>query len=168
MVLPRPALLAILGALLIGTVFALTRSTGQVEEEPSAPAPKPAAATAKAEKKAARPAAARPKPAAERPGLPARVERALARKQTVVLFFAQAGASDDAATREAVRAVGRIRNVAVVVDDIRDVSDYRRVVEKLGITQAPAIVVVDRDGKGQVLEGFTDPGSLVQLVKDAR
>lgn len=98
-------------------------------------------------------------------GLPARVARALARKDVVVLLFTQNGGADDAATRAAVRA---LEDVTVVIDRIEDIGKYRRVVSALGINQAPAVVIVDREGKARLVEGYTDPGSLAQQVEDAR
>lgn len=101
-------------------------------------------------------------------GLPAPVARGLARKDVVVILFSQSGASDDAATRRSVRALRGLRGVTVVSDRIEDIGRYRRVVSDLGIDQAPAVVIVGRDGKGSVVEGYTDAGSLAQQVEDAR
>lgn len=100
-------------------------------------------------------------------GLPARVARGLARKDVVVLLFTQSGADDDA-TRDAVRKLRGLEDVTVVTDRIQDIGDYRRVVSELGIQQAPAVVIVDREGKARLVEGYTDPGSLAQQVEDAR
>jgi hypothetical protein len=110
------------------------------------------------------PATAQAKPGE---GLPRRVAAALARRDVVVIAFLSKG-GDDRATREALRAVQGRRGVTVVVDGIGDVSDYRRVVGGLGINQAPAIAIVRRDGKGELLEGYVDAGTLAQEVVDAR
>lgn len=177
MVVPRPALIAIAGAALVMVAFVMTRVAGQAEEELISTAPPPTASAGAGERPPAKPnggeRASRPgQPATKRrtaeDGLPADVARALARKQVVVLFFAQRGGSDDAATRESVEALRRLSRVAVFTAKVSELPDYRRVVDQLGITQAPATVVVGRDGSAQVVEGYVDAGSLTQLVRDAR
>ena len=40
--------------------------------------------------------------------------------------------------------------------------------EDLGVTQAPAIVIIGRSGKAKLVEGYIDGPSLVQVVADAR
>ena len=56
----------------------------------------------------------------------------------------------------------------VLSDDVRNAKRYGKLVEDLGVTQAPAIVIVDRGGKARLIEGFVDAESLVQDVADAR
>ena len=41
-------------------------------------------------------------------------------------------------------------------------------VSDLGVTQAPAVVIVGKDRKARLLEGYIDPVSLRQQVKDGR
>lgn len=159
MVLPRPALIAILGGVLVLAAFMVTRATGQAGDEPTAPAPTSEAPAAPAQ------SAQKPEPRAASNGLPAAIERALARKQTFVLLFTQKGGADDSATRAAVDALS---GVAVLRADIGDIGEYRRVVEDLGIERAPAVVIVDRRGQARLVEGYTDAGSLAQQVEDAR
>ena len=101
------------------------------------------------------------------PGVPASVARALSRKQVLVLFFRQ-GAADDSATAAAVKGVRGTKGVAVFQAPITKLAKYRGVVSGLGIAQAPAVVVVDRSRQAQIIEGFVDPASLKQIVKDAR
>jgi hypothetical protein len=85
----------------------------------------------------------------------------------VVLFFRGTGA-DDTATAAAVRSFksGAGRGVAVFMDKLSNLADYRRVVEGLNVSQAPSIVVVDPSHKAKVYEGFIDAGSLRQAVAD--
>lgn len=112
--------------------------------------------------------ARRPKRAAALPaGVPAPVGRALRAKRVVVLFFGQGGA-DDAATAGAVNALRGLDRVSVFSDSIARLARYRAVVSGLGVAQAPAVVIVPRDRKAQVVEGFVDAGTLEQLVVDAR
>jgi hypothetical protein len=160
MVLPRPALIAIVGGVLLLAVFAITRLGGQTEDEAAPAAPVPAAEA---------PAAGQPAPAAQQAtqasdGLPTAVERALARKRVFVLLFTQEG-SDDKATSAA---VDRLDGVQVFKADIEKIGDYRRVISELGINQAPAVVIVDAQGQARLVEGYVDTGSLAQQVEDAR
>jgi hypothetical protein len=200
MALPRPALLGILGALLIAaTFFVMHRggTSGSSSTPTAAPAHKVAPKPAQAKHAVAKPvkhaAAAPAKPvkhtaakhtaakksapvkvnvpasheAGASVGLPLKVARAFAKKQVVVLYFGAVGA-DDTLTADSVRALKASagRGVAVFMDKLSNLADYRRVVEGLDVSQAPSIVLVDRDKKAQVLEGFIDAGSLRQDVAD--
>jgi hypothetical protein len=101
-------------------------------------------------------------------GLPSDVARALNANKVVVLFFYEPAASDDQATRAAIRAVrGAGRGVALFQDTVSHVSDYRRVVGSLGISQSPAMVVIDRNRKAQLFQGYLDSGSIRQTVRDS-
>jgi hypothetical protein len=201
MALPRPALLGILGALLVAATFlVMHRGGGSNSSSTPAPAPvqqapaKPAQAkhvAAKPVKHAAAAAPAKPgkhaaakhttakksapvkvnvpagQEAGASVGLPAKVAQAFAKKQVVVLYFGGPG-SDDALTADSVRSVKASagRGVAVFMDKLSNLADYRRVVEGLDVSQAPSIVIVDRAKKAQVLEGFIDAGSLRQDLAD--
>jgi hypothetical protein len=46
------------------------------------------------------------------------------------------------------------------------ISDYRRIVGAIGISQSPAMVVIDRNRKAQVLQGYLDSGTIRQTVRD--
>jgi hypothetical protein len=100
-------------------------------------------------------------------GLPSKVAQALAEHRVLVLYFG-AGAADDTLTAGSVRALKASagKGVAVFLDKLSNLSDYRRVVEGLDVSQAPSIVIVDRNRKAQVLEGYIDAGSLRQAVAD--
>jgi hypothetical protein len=98
-------------------------------------------------------------------GLPISVARALARDKTVVLFFSQGG-SDDSATSKSVRSLRGNRRVAVFSEDLDELPNYRRIVAGLGVSEAPSIVIVGRDLKARLLEGYHDAGSLRQHVRD--
>ena len=206
MALPRAAVLAIIGGVLIVAAFVATRGAGEgddVEPTPtvavqsgqaqssgagsqapakprSKPEPKPSASTkpASAAPAKAKPAPAKPKQPARRQrtrpsgpiapaGIPMPVVRALAARKVAVLYFTQSAADDDATSR-AVRAVEGTAGVAVFSESIDRVSRYRRLVEGLGISQAPSIVIVGRDLDARLLEGYIDTDSLRQHVADAR
>jgi hypothetical protein len=183
MALSRPFVLAVVGALLAVATFASLRSAAdraQAEETPAAPtvvqsppAKDPATSTPAKPGTEARPepkAKAKPK-AKKKPspvsGVPPKVGRALAARRTVVLFFRQP-AADDAATAGAVRSVRGMKGVSVFSAPISQLGRYRRVVATLGVSQAPAVVVVGKDRKARLLEGFIDSGTLRQGIKDQR
>jgi len=189
MAIPRAALLAMVGVVLIVGVFAASQlakkqeESGSLPDAPAATLPQSAEARKPAEKpsSSARAEGGPPSANAERPpsapsakpearspaGAPASVTRAIANGDVVVIYLSQ-GAADDDATDAAARAVKDLRGVTVVTDSIDNVSDYRRVLAGLGVSQAPAVVIVDSDGQGRLVEGYTDPESLRQQVADAR
>lgn len=192
MAVPRPLLLALIGAMLTcATFFAMRNAADTVNAkdkpakaaiQPATPPkahqsaahkPGPADSQSSAPKKAApaartTPKAAEPKaPVKAFAGVPPKVSRALQAKRTVVLFFRQPGADDDATSRAVSSLRGR-KKVSVFKDGIAHLARYRSIVAGLGVTQAPAVVIVGRDRKAQLVEGFIDQGTLTQEVVDAR
>jgi hypothetical protein len=99
---------------------------------------------------------------------PQRLDRAVGGHRKVILFFHQQRGLDDQATADAVRAFDRRTKVLVLSDDVRNADRYGKLVEDLGVTQAPSIVIVDRRGKARLIEGYVDEQSLAQEVSDAR
>jgi hypothetical protein len=98
-----------------------------------------------------------------------KAERAVADNKKVVIFFKNPRALDDRVVADSVRSLDRrTKNVVVLSDDLRNVDNYGKLLENLGVTQAPAIVVIGRSGKAQLVEGYVDGPSLVQVVADAR
>jgi hypothetical protein len=98
-----------------------------------------------------------------------KAERAVADHRKVVIFFGTPRGADDRAVASAVRALDRgTRDVVVLTDHVGNVDKYGSMVEDLGVTQTPAVVVVDRRGSARLLEGYIDAASLVQVVADAR
>jgi hypothetical protein len=98
-----------------------------------------------------------------------KAERAVADNKKVVIFFKNPRAFDDRAVADSVRFLDdRAKNVVVLTDDLRNVDRYGRLLENLGVTQAPAIVVIGRSGKARLVEGYVDGPSLAQVVADAR
>jgi hypothetical protein len=98
-----------------------------------------------------------------------KAERAVADNKKVVIFFENPRALDDRAVADSVRSLDRrTKNVVVLSDDLRNVDHYGKLLQNLGVTQAPAIVVIGRSGKAQLVEGYVDAPSLVQVVADAR
>jgi hypothetical protein len=135
----------------------------------SAARPAKPAAQARAHRPAAKPHA-KPTPAKRAvamAGVPPKVAKALQARQTVVLFFRQPGADDDA-TQSAVRSVRHHKHVAVFSDGVAHLARYRGIVTGLNITQAPSVVIVGKSRKAVLIEGYIDAGSLNQRVMDAR
>jgi hypothetical protein len=184
--LPRPILLALVGLVAISAAFVATRgkkdATPAPSSSPTATLAAPSKLDAKSKrdtpaKKADRSAAGVNTPAkpaskvdaASITGLPRRVAHAIAKRRVVVLFFTQRGPADDTATRASVRALKEQQGkVSVFSDRIRNLSRYHRLVGELGVAGAPAVVIVGRDLKARLIEGFVDKDSLLQQVKDAR
>jgi hypothetical protein len=193
--LPRPAIIAALGVLVLAATFFITKA-GDNAGTVSAPSSSGGATTTTTPANSgtgasttatgttstgttstgtttttAKPAAPKQPPVAAGPGLPSDVARALNSGKVVVLFFYEPAAADDQATRAAVRAVragagggGRVR---LFQDLVARISDYRRLVGSLGISQSPALVVIDRNRKAELLQGYLDSGTIEQTVRDA-
>lgn len=99
---------------------------------------------------------------------PQKLQRAVREHRKVVLFFWNPRGADDRAVAAAVRSVGRTTKAVVLTDRVQNVQRYGSLVEDLGVSQAPAVVVVDRRGGARLVEGYVDPESLAQVVADAR
>jgi hypothetical protein len=169
-----------LGVLVLAITFPVTKAgndTGSVAA-PATPASTTTATTATGTSTttstattstAAKPAKPKQPALAAGAGLPSEVARALNKDRVVVLFFYEPAASDDQATRAAVRAVRSAGGgVALFQDTVSHISDYRRVVGTLGISQSPAMVVIDHNRKAELLQGYLDSGTIRQTVRDAR
>jgi hypothetical protein len=98
-----------------------------------------------------------------------KAERAVADDKKVVIFFRNARALDDEAVADSVKSLDRrTKNVVVLSDDVRNVDHYGKLLENLGVTQAPAIVFINRRGTASLVEGYVDGPSLAQVIADAR
>jgi hypothetical protein len=187
--LPRPALLALLGVVLIAGVFLMTRQGGNEE----APAPPPAAGTQSSPTPAVPGADAQTTPpatpgapattpqsvprtgiAAKEPRasqsrtLPAPVSRALRKNKVVVLLFWSPRGVDDRAVKSAVDALPRHGGkVAVFTDRLKRLARYTKVTAGANIVQTPTLVVTDKKGEARVATGYLDPTTVEQYVVDA-
>jgi hypothetical protein len=78
-------------------------------------------------------------------------------------------ADDDRYVRNTLERVnryeGRVFVKRVALDKL---STYGTLVNGLGVTQSPSIVVIDRNLKGSVLTGYVDKVSINQVIADAR
>lgn len=116
----------------------------------------------------ARRAAERRREQTERRGMPLGMARALEERRIVVLLFRGSDSADDRAAGRAVAALRGQRGLAIFSDRIGRLGRYRAVVGDLGISQAPAVVIVDRGSRARVVQGYVDPATLAQDVADAR
>jgi hypothetical protein len=182
--LPRPAIIAALGILVLAITFFVTKAGDGAD---SAAAPSTSASTSTTATgtgtttssgttstgttTTATPAKQKQPTVAPGAGMPRDVARAFNSNKVVVLFFYEPAASDDQATRAAVRAVraagGGHGRVVLFQDTVSNISDYRRVVGTLGVSQSPAMVVIDRSRKAELLQGYLDAGTIRQTVRDA-
>jgi hypothetical protein len=169
MALPRPTLLAIAGALLSLISFTAmrtlaTQSAGDIpvpDIGTQAVTSGPSTAS-KPEPKPAPP----PEPRVE--DVPRPVANALADGKVVVLLFTEKGGADDQATARHFAAVSQLGNgVRSFRAGISELGRYAGIVAKLGITQAPSIVIVRPDLRAvPPIEGYVETQYLVQRVKD--
>ncbi len=164
----RPFVLAVLGALLALASFTSMRSAAdRAEADDTGAAPQVVKPAARTPAKPAKPAPAKPKAPAAVEGVPPRVAKALTARRTVVLFFRQP-AADDAATAAAVNSVRGVKGASVFTAPITKLVDYRGIIGGLGVSQAPAVVIVGKDLKASLIEGYVDSATLRQQVEDAR
>jgi hypothetical protein len=99
---------------------------------------------------------------------PGRVARAVREHRKVVIFFRNPRGLDDRAMGPVIRAVDGRTKALVVTDHVDAVDRYGKLVEDLGVSQTPSVVIIDSSGEAQLLEGYVDTESLTQAVADAR
>jgi hypothetical protein len=99
---------------------------------------------------------------------PRRAARAVREHKKVVILFGNARALDDRAMAAVMRSVDQRTKAVVVIDDVAAVERYGKLVEDLGVSQTPSIVIIDRSGNARLLEGYHDSDTLTQAVADAR
>jgi hypothetical protein len=98
-----------------------------------------------------------------------KVLRTADQHKPVVVFFRNPVGLDDKATAESVSYLkSHAKKLAVYTDNVENAKSYGQLLEHLGVTQAPAIVFINRRGKASLVEGYVDGPSLVQVVADAR
>jgi hypothetical protein len=106
-------------------------------------------------------------------GLPKPVVTAWKRGDTVVLLVVRQGGIDDRLVRNSVRSLTSDRGVSVFVTRATHVARYSRITQGVGVSQAPALVVVRPKRvsgsvpEAQVSYGFRDAQGVVQAVHDA-
>jgi hypothetical protein len=99
---------------------------------------------------------------------PQRAARAVAEHKRVVVLFQNPEGLDDRAMRRNMDALERRTDALVLVDHVDAVDRYGKMVEDLGVSQTPSVVLIDRTGDARLIEGYVDTDTLAQAVADAR
>ena len=174
---PRPVLLALVGGVLGAGLLVFSSRGG--ESDPAPPAPSQtsqrsspeadtpqAPAQQNAPQKSAAPAADKGEPGSR--GLPSPVARALDAKKTVVLLFWNKEGVEDRSVKGSVdRLSRRGGKVAVFTDKVGNLSRYTRVTAAASVNTTPALVIVNRKGRAEVLNGYYDFQTIRTFVRNA-
>jgi hypothetical protein len=98
-----------------------------------------------------------------------KVLRAVEQHKQVVVFFRNPRSLDDKATTESLQYLeSHTKKLVVFTDNVENTKSYGKLLEHLGVTQAPAIVFINRRGTASLVEGYVDGPSLAQVIADAR
>jgi hypothetical protein len=169
--------LVVIGAVLAAGLFVFSRRS---EPEGATPAPSqtsrpsnpdadaPRAATQQnvPEKPGAAPSPDKGEPGGR--GLPSKVARALdAKKTVVILFWNKAGVEDRSVKDSVDRLPRRGGKTAVFTDNVSNLSRYTRITAAASVNQTPSLVIVNRRGKAEVLNGYYDYQTVRQYVRNA-
>ena len=117
-----------------------------------------------------------PLTAAQTKGLPKKIVTALNERKVFVVgvFDTKESrwarmASDDRRVRRELEKANRYKGQVVVSQtSLGELSRLNAVVGDAGVTQSPAVVVVDRNRKASVLNGFVEVNAINQAIADAR
>jgi hypothetical protein len=177
--LPRPVLLALIGAVAVAGLFFVSRRGGE-EGVPATPAPsqtsQPTSPSASQPEAPAQQNVPQDKSAAPAPdkgeaggrGLPPRMARALEDKKIVVLLFWNKRGVEDRSVKKSVdRLSRRGGDVAKFTDTVNHLSRYTRITAAASVSQTPALVIVNRRGQAEVLNGYYDFQTISQFVRNA-
>jgi hypothetical protein len=177
--LPRPVLLGIVGVVLAGAVFFVTHKPGGTSSSTPAPSQTPAPAksptaksgSASASEPSTTPGKVTPGNRSQTgpvgPGIPTRVKHALdAHKVVVILFWNRRGV-DDRSVKKSLDDLPHRKAVAVFSDSVRHLSRYTRITAAASVTSTPALVVVNRKGQAEVVNGYLDRQTVGQYVLNA-
>ena len=98
----------------------------------------------------------------------AKAARAVADGKKVAILFQNPDGLDDRAMRGVMRQLDARTRAVVLTDDVDAVDRYGSMVEDLGVSQTPAVVLIDSRGDARLIEGYVDTDTLAQAVADAR
>jgi hypothetical protein len=99
---------------------------------------------------------------------PGRAARAVRDHKKVVILFRNRRGLDDRAMTSVMRSLDSRTKALVLTDDVDAVDRYGKLVEDLGVSQTPSVVIIDRHGNARLIEGYADADTLTQAVADAR
>lgn len=191
--IPRPVIFAVIGGVLLLAAFMFMRK-GSSEPSSSLKTPPPAAGsgdtkappagdksasgdstnntpsqqgTDSASGSATQSSSTAQAPGGEK-GLPASVQKALDQHKVVVVLFWRPVGVDDRNVYDSVQGLrGRSDAVRVFTSGIEDIDRYVAITGAEGITQTPALLVVNRKGKTDVQTGFLDEKTIENTVYNA-
>jgi hypothetical protein len=179
--LPRPVLLGIVGVVLVGGVFFLTHKPSTTSSTTPAPSQTPPAAESPTAKPGPSAKASEPSKGSNKVnpanrsqtgpagiGLPTPVKGALdAHKVVVILFWNKRGV-DDRSVKASLDALPRRKGkIAVFSDRVEHLSRYTRITTAASVSTTPSLVVVNRKGQAEVINGYLDRQTLGQYVRNA-
>jgi hypothetical protein len=99
---------------------------------------------------------------------PQRAAKAVADGKKVVILFENPDGLDDRAMRRVMRQLDARTRAVVLTDDVGAVDRYGSMVEDLGVSQTPSVVIIDSRGQARLIEGYADTDTLAQAIADAR
>jgi hypothetical protein len=179
--LPRPVLLGIVGVVVIGGVFFVTHKPSTTSSSTPAPSQTPQAAQSPTAKPGA-PAQAnvpnkspdkvtpanRSKTGPASVGLPTPVKSALDAHKVVVILFWNPRGVDDRSVKASLDSLPRHKGtVAVFSDQVQNLARYTRITTAASISTTPSLVVVNRKGQAEVINGYLDRQTVGQYVRNA-
>jgi hypothetical protein len=94
--------------------------------------------------------------------------KAVADGKKVAILFENPDGLDDQAMRRVMRELDARTKAVVLTDHVDSVDRYGKMVEQLGVSQTPAVVLIDSRGEARLIEGYVDTDTLAQAVADAR
>jgi hypothetical protein len=100
--------------------------------------------------------------------IPRKVEAAVRAHKKVVIFFYQRNGVDDGATAASVLSLRKRTKALIFADSIDNLAAYGQVVQSVGVTRSPSIVIIGRKGRARLVDGYIDPSALAQEVSDTR
>jgi hypothetical protein len=100
--------------------------------------------------------------------IPRKVEAAVQAHKKVVIFFYQRNGVDDRPTAASVLRLRKRTKALIFADTIENLASYGQVVQSVGVTRAPSIVIIGRKGRARLVDGYIDPSALAQEVSDTR
>jgi hypothetical protein len=171
--LPRPVLLGVVGVVLVGGVFFATHKSSSTSSS-STPAPAdtaPAPQSPTATEPSKEPGKTTPGNSSQTgpagPGLPPRVKRALDAHKVVVVFFWNKRGVEDRSVKASIDSLPHRKRVAVFTDGVRHLSRYTRITAAATVSSTPSLVVVDRKGEAEVVNGYLDRQTIRQYIQNA-
>jgi hypothetical protein len=99
---------------------------------------------------------------------PGRAARAVRHHKKVVILFANGRGLDDRRMLSVAKSVDSRTKALVLADPVDAVDRYGKLVEDLGVSETPSVVIIDSRGKARLIEGYVDSDTLAQAVADAR